>query len=151
LRVEPPLRVELLLRAEPLLRDELRDFPSDELLLLAVPLRDEDRELALRLRLDDADRPPLFEARLGSFLRFTLAMSWSSFSLMESAICFDAPLRLDLERSPRFADRAAPAAICCFLDFAGIVSSSGCSQKGETPGDTGWFLILRLRRAVKSP
>jgi hypothetical protein len=75
LRVEPPLRVELLLRAEPLLRDELRDFPSDELLLLAVPLRDEDRELALRLRLDDADRPPLFEARLGSFLRFTLAMS----------------------------------------------------------------------------
>ena len=149
MRVEPPLRpelllrdellfravllfrAELLLRAEPLLAAERRELPLDALPLLDVPLRDEDRELALRLRLDD-DRPPLLEARLGSFLRFTLAMSWSSFSLIESAICFDAPLRLDLDRSPRFADRAAPAAICCFFDLAGIVSSSSCCQKNET-------------------
>ena len=47
-------------------------------------------------------------------------MSWSSFSLIDSAICFDAPLRLDLLRSPRLAESAAPAAICCFFDFAGM-------------------------------
>jgi hypothetical protein len=29
-------------------------------------------------------------------------------------------LRLDIERSPRFADKAAPAAICCFFDLAGM-------------------------------
>ena len=125
---------------EPLLRAELRDAAFrverrepllDEVLLLDVALRDADREPALRLRLDVDDRPSLLEARLGSFLRFTLAMSWSSFSLIDSAICFDAPLRLDLERSPRFADRAAPAAICCFLDFAGIVSSSSCRKKAK--------------------
>jgi hypothetical protein len=30
-------------------------------------------------------------------------------------------LRLDLSRSPRVAANAAPAAICCFFDFAGIL------------------------------
>jgi hypothetical protein len=151
-RFEPLLRVELrdpLLRAVPrelLLRAELREPLLDELLLLLdVPLRDDERELALRLRLEEEDRPPLLEARLGSFLRFTLAMSWSSFSLIDSAICFEAPRRLDLERSPRLADRAAPAAICCFFDLAGIVSSSSCCQKNETRCGTGWFLMFRLR------
>jgi hypothetical protein len=28
----------------------------------------------------------------------------------------------DLLRFPRFADKAAPAAICCFFDFAGIIT-----------------------------
>jgi hypothetical protein len=32
----------------------------------------------------------------------------------------DAPLSDDFERFPRLAARAAPAAICCFFDFAGI-------------------------------
>jgi hypothetical protein len=32
----------------------------------------------------------------------------------------EAPLSDDLERLPRFAASAAPAAICCFFDFAGI-------------------------------
>jgi ubiquinone biosynthesis protein len=32
----------------------------------------------------------------------------------------EAPFRLVFDRLPRFADRAAPAAICCFLDLAGI-------------------------------
>ena len=129
---DPLLRAvprELLLRAE-LLREPLFDVL---LLLLEVPLRDEERELVLRLRLEEEDRPPLLEARLGSFLRFTLAMSWSSFSLIDSAICFEAPWRLDLERSPRFADRAAPAAICCFFDLAGIVSSSSCCRRTKRP------------------
>jgi len=40
---------------------------------------------------------------------------------MDSAIFFEAPLRLDLGLSPRLAANAAPAAICCFFDFAGIL------------------------------
>ena len=32
----------------------------------------------------------------------------------------EAPLSDDLGRFPRLADNAAPAAICCFFDFAGI-------------------------------
>jgi len=35
----------------------------------------------------------------------------------------DAPLRDDLLRRPRFAAKAAPAAICCFFDFAGMTKS----------------------------
>ncbi len=57
---------------------------------------------------------------VGNFLRFVLANSLSCFSLMELAICFEAPFRDDFDFSPRFAARAAPAAICCFFDFAGI-------------------------------
>jgi len=44
----------------------------------------------------------------------------SSLSLIELAIPREAPLSDDLERLPRFAASAAPAAICCFFDFAGI-------------------------------
>jgi len=32
----------------------------------------------------------------------------------------DAPRSDDFDRFPRLAARAAPAAICCFFDFAGI-------------------------------
>jgi hypothetical protein len=35
-------------------------------------------------------------------------------------ICLDAPRKEDFDRWPRFAANAAPAAICCFFDFAGI-------------------------------
>ena len=44
-------------------------------------------------------------------------MSLSCFSDIDSAIFFEAPLRLDFFRSPRLAARAAPAAICCFFDL----------------------------------
>jgi hypothetical protein len=57
---------------------------------------------------------------VGSFLRLVLATSRSCLVLMDFAICRDAPLSEDLERLPRLAANAAPAAICCFLDFAGI-------------------------------
>jgi hypothetical protein len=57
---------------------------------------------------------------VGSFLRFVLANSLSCLADMDSAIFLDAPFRLDFPRSPRFAANAAPAAICCFFDFAGI-------------------------------
>jgi len=60
----------------------------------------------------------------GRLFRLVLAKSLSCFSLIDSAICLEAPLSDDFDFSPRFAASAAPAAICCFLDFAGIRSSS---------------------------
>jgi len=58
---------------------------------------------------------------LGRFFRFVLANSLSCFLLIDLAICLEAPLSEDFLISPRFAARAAPAAICCFFDFAGIL------------------------------
>ena len=58
--------------------------------------------------------------RVGFPLRFVFAIFLSSLSLIELAILREAPLSDDFERLPRFAASAAPAAICCFLDFAGI-------------------------------
>ena len=60
------------------------------------------------------------ELNLGNPLRFVFAILRSSVSLIDLAIWLDAPLSDDLERLPRFAASAAPAAICCFFDFAGI-------------------------------
>ncbi len=60
------------------------------------------------------------EARTGRFLRFPFAVSRNCSSDMDSAMPREAPLRDALLRSPRFADNAAPAAICCFFDFAGM-------------------------------
>jgi len=57
---------------------------------------------------------------VGFPLRFVFAILRSSLSLIDLAICLDAPLSDDLERLPRFTASAAPAAICCFFDFAGI-------------------------------
>ena len=48
---------------------------------------------------------------------------------MDSAICFDAPFRLDFLRSPRLAANAAPAAICCFFDLAGILFDRRAGKK----------------------
>jgi len=56
----------------------------------------------------------------GSFLRFVDAIFFSSLSLIDLAMLFEAPFSEDFDLSPRFAASAAPAAICCFLDFAGI-------------------------------
>src|SRR5262249_33179637 len=67
--------------------------------------------------------PPL---RLrGRPFRLVRANSRSCRSLMLSTISRDAPLRLCFERSPRLAASAAPAAICCFFDLAGMASSCG--------------------------
>ena len=45
----------------------------------------------------------------------------NSLVLIDRYMPRDAPLSELLLRFPRFADKAAPAAICCFLDLAGIV------------------------------
>src|SRR5436190_7662438 len=58
---------------------------------------------------------------LGSFFRLVPANSLSCFLLIDLAICLEGPLSDDVFLSPRFAARAAPAAICCFFDFAGIL------------------------------
>ena len=57
----------------------------------------------------------------GNFFRLVLAKSRSCFSLIDFAICFDGPLSDAFDRFPRLAANAAPAAICCFLDLAGII------------------------------
>ncbi len=58
----------------------------------------------------------------GRPLRFVLAIFLSSFSLIDLAMLFEAPRKEDLLFFPRFAASAAPAAICCFFDFAGITT-----------------------------
>jgi hypothetical protein len=67
--------------------------------------------------------------RVGLPLRFVFAILRSSLSLIELAIWRDAPLSDDLERFPRLAASAAPAAICCFLDFAGIQKEFACKGR----------------------
>lgn len=52
--------------------------------------------------------------------RLVDAIFSSSVSLIDEAIDFDAPLSLDFGISPRFADKAAPAAFCCAADLAGM-------------------------------
>jgi hypothetical protein len=80
--------------------------------------------------LGDRDDPPILPARpacyrelffLGRFFRLVLANSLSCFLLIDLAICLEAPLSEDFLISPRLAASAAPAAICCFFDFAAIL------------------------------
>jgi hypothetical protein len=70
---------------------------------------------------------------VGFPLRFVFAILRSSLLLIDFAIWRDAPLSDDLDRLPRFAASAAPAAICCFFDFAGI-------QKNFAPNDDFGFM-----------
>ena len=58
--------------------------------------------------------------RVGKFLRLVLATFRSSFRLIDLYMLLDAPRRDAFDRFPRLAASAAPAAICCFFDFAGI-------------------------------
>jgi hypothetical protein len=56
----------------------------------------------------------------GKEARFTLAILSSSASDMLSYISMEAPTSFDLGISPRFAERAAPAAFCWDLETAGM-------------------------------
>jgi hypothetical protein len=58
--------------------------------------------------------------RVGKFLRLVLATRRSSFRLIDLYMLLDAPRSDDFDRFPRLAASAAPAAICCFFDLAGI-------------------------------
>jgi hypothetical protein len=61
-----------------------------------------------------------FFARVGRRLRFVFAIFLSSFLLIDLAMLRDAPRSELFDLFPRFAANAAPAAICCFFDLAGI-------------------------------
>ena len=87
---------------------------------------------------------------VGRFLRFVPAKSFSCFLVIESAICLDAPLRLDFGRSPRLADNAAPAAICCFLDFAGMQDIRAKPAERSPFRDPGQRTAIRRGRAKRS-
>ena len=76
---------------------------------------------------------PLFLWRFP--LRLVLAIRRSSFLLIDLYIPRDAPLSEDLERRPRLAASAAPAAICCFFDFAG-------TQKGFAAQSRNGFISV---------
>jgi hypothetical protein len=117
LRELPPLRLLAELRAPALLLFDTLRLPPLRL-FEGLPLFGVRVLLRPPALLPDDEPPLLPRLRAGSFLRVTLAMLRSSSSLIDSAICLDAPLRLDLDRSPRLADNAAPAAICCLPDLA---------------------------------
>jgi hypothetical protein len=57
---------------------------------------------------------------VGFPLRFVDAIFLSSVALIDPYMLFEAPFSEEGLRLPLFAASAAPAAICCFFDFAGI-------------------------------
>ena len=57
---------------------------------------------------------------MGLPFRLVLAILRSSALLIDLYMPLDAPLSEDFLRWPLLAANAAPAAICCFFDFAGI-------------------------------
>jgi hypothetical protein len=69
---------------------------------------------------------------------------------MDSTISFDAPFRLDFLRSPRLAASAAPAAICCFFDLAGILFNRRASKKRIYPFQLFVNGIMASRWAKKA-
>src|SRR4051794_7459305 len=64
-----------------------------------------------------------FDLCSGLPLRLVEAIFLSSLSLIDCAICFDAPRSLLLGVLPSFADRAIPAACCWAFDLAGMPAS----------------------------
>ncbi len=63
----------------------------------------------------------------------------------------DAPLRRDLDLPPRFAASAAPAAICCFLDFAGIIKITLTCRPVATGSVARHALVARARSVKFEP
>lgn len=63
---------------------------------------------------------------VGLPFRLVFAILRSSALLIDLYMPLDAPLSEDFLLSPLLAANAAPAAICCFFDFAGIQFSFSC-------------------------
>ena len=74
---------------------------------------------------------------VGFPLRWVDAIFSSSLLLIDSYMLFEAPFSEDLARLSFFAASAAPAAICCFLDFAGIIVSFNTLSQ-HSPGMGVW-------------
>src|SRR3954469_25103989 len=96
---------------------------------------------------DGGESSDYFFFFVGSFLRLVFAKSRSCFSLIDFAICLEAPLSEDFERSPRFAANAAPAAFCCFFDLAGILKTT--PLKRFTDGERRNFMKPSALRGAK--
>ena len=66
---------------------------------------------------------------------------------MDEAIPRDAPLNEPIDLLPRLAANAAPAAICCFFDFAGMWAVNRMLQRrgmGHLPGKN----VMRERKRI---
>jgi hypothetical protein len=72
---------------------------------------------------------------VGLPLRLVFAILRSSALLIDLYMPLEAPLREDFLRSPLLAANAAPAAICCFFDFAGIQFPSVIFRRPRSPFD----------------
>ena len=83
--------------------------------------------------------------RVGFPLRFVSAILRSSALLIDLYIPLEAPLSEDTLRFPRLAASAAPAAICCFFDFAGIHKQFVYQRRN------GFFASPRLLETRASP
>ncbi|AMJ48375.1 hypothetical protein APX01_12790 [Cereibacter sphaeroides] len=77
--------------------------------------------------------------------RSVAAISFNSFSDMESSMLREAPFRSLFFVSPRLADRAAPAAFCWALDVAGIAHLAGSDR--QAAGQPGLILCAENRAA----
>lgn len=69
---------------------------------------------------------------------------------MDSAISFDAPFRLDFLSCPRWAASAAPAAICCFFDLAGILFNRRAGKKRMYSLDSKRTLLFNPNPETKA-
>src|SRR3954453_2260797 len=78
-----------------------------------------------------------FDLCSGLPLRLVEAIFSSSFSLIDEAMDFEAPLSLLFGVSPRLAERAAPAAFCWAADLAGMLVSLTYAK--ENAGRAGSF------------
>ena len=70
---------------------------------------------------------------------------------MDLNILLEAPRREDLRTRPRLAANAAPAAICCFFDFAGIRKPRIPRlkmQRGLTPWNASYNLFIAAAKAL---
>ena len=85
-------------------------------------------------------------AFFGKLFRFVCAILRSSPSLIDSAIWREAPRKDPRDCTPRFAAKAAPAAICCFLLFAGM-ETSRLHRAASLNGAFAFLEIFRVNAA----
>jgi hypothetical protein len=91
---------------------------------MTAPIPDGEGKLEDYLMIEDAtglEAAAQIDSCCGLPLRLVEAISSSCRSFIDLYIDFEAPLSSLTFFSPRFAERAAPAAICWALDFTGVI------------------------------
>src|SRR5690606_19820369 len=104
-------------------RDTSKQTPGAQARCLA-------REIGDPARIVKSDQS--FDLCSGFPLRLVEAISSSCFSLIDSYMPFEAPVAWPFLVSPRWADKAAPAAFCWAFDFAGITVLRECGGRPVT-------------------